>query len=179
MIDQDHDLLENETSPVTFTCRATGEPVPTIGWYFNAINVSDGSDNNIITTTVRGGVIESSLTIISPRASDSGTYACHAENVIGNDISAGILTINGKNKVINDISIDRIIIIGRLRRLCLICIVESTKFLNASTKISMYVYTFGLPTVESSFGASYYCICQILIDDQCEYTEVIDLYDCI
>lgn len=101
VIDQDYDLLENETNPVTFTCRAIGNPVPTISWYFSAINVSDGSVYNI-TTTVRGGVIESALTILSPQVSDAGIYICHAENVIGNDIGVRILTINGKNEDIND-----------------------------------------------------------------------------
>ena len=102
--DLDFDFLENETNPVTFTCGATGEPVPTISWYFNTmlLNVSDASDYIIliITNTMREKVIESSLIIINPQLFDAGTYTCRAENVIGSDSSAGILTINGKVKII-------------------------------------------------------------------------------
>ena len=87
------DLLGNETNPVTFICVATGEPVPTISWYFNNIllNVSDHN----ISSTVSGIVVESLLTIFNARSSDVGTYTCHAENFIGTDRSSGILTING------------------------------------------------------------------------------------
>ena len=96
--DLDFDLLENETNPVTFTCGATGEPVPTISWYFNTmlLNASD----YIILNTMREKVIESSLIIINPQLFDAGTYTCRAENVISSDSSAGILTINGKVKII-------------------------------------------------------------------------------
>ena len=99
--DLDFDLLENETNPVTFNCGATGEPVPTISWYFNTmlLNVSDASDY-IILNTMREKVIESLLIIINPQLFDAGTYTCRAENVIGSDSSAGILTINGKVKII-------------------------------------------------------------------------------
>ena len=91
------DLLENETNPITFTCQATGEPLPTISWYFNGvmINALNTSDYNI-SNTVSGVVVESLLTIFNAQSSDVGTYTCHAENVIGSDSSSGILTLNGK-----------------------------------------------------------------------------------
>ena len=91
------DLLENETNPVTFSCQATGEPVPNITWYFNGvmINISDASKYNK-TSLVNGTSIESLLTIINTQSSDVGTYTCQAENIIGNDSSSGILVVNGK-----------------------------------------------------------------------------------
>ena len=91
------DLLENETNPITFTCQATGEPLPTISWYFNSVMIkaSNTSDYNI-SSTVSGVVMESLLTIFNTQSSDVGTYTCHAENVIGSINSTGILTINGK-----------------------------------------------------------------------------------
>ena len=91
------DELENETNSVTFSCQATGEPVPAIIWYFNGIliNVSDTSKYKI-SSSLNGVAITSFLKIVNTRSFDVGTYTCHAENFIGIDKSSGILTINGK-----------------------------------------------------------------------------------
>ena len=89
-------MLENETLPSIFTCRATGEPVPNITWYFNDImifNVSDTKYN--ISASKNGTVVTSIFTIKSAQSSDVGRYTCFAENFIGNDQSSGVLTING------------------------------------------------------------------------------------
>ena len=90
-------MLENETNPTIFSCQATGEPVPSISWYFKGvvINVSDASKYNI-SNTVRETIVTSSLTISNAKSSDAGTYTCQAENIIGIDQSSGILTVNGK-----------------------------------------------------------------------------------
>jgi len=98
--DEVTDLLENETNPVTFTCQATGEPVPTISWYFNGtsgvmINVSDTSKYNI-SSSMNGAVIMSSLTILNAQSFDVGRYTCYSKNILGIDTSSGILTVNGK-----------------------------------------------------------------------------------
>ena len=89
-------MLENETNPVTFSCQATGDPVPDISWYFNdvMINVSDTSKHNV-SDILNGIVITSYLTIVNAQSSDVGTYSCHAENFIGMERSSAILTING------------------------------------------------------------------------------------
>ena len=91
------DLLQNKSNPITFNCQAIGVPVPTISWYFNniLINVSNSS-NYIISNSVNGTIVVSSLTIINAQSSDVGTYTCHAENIIGNDRSSAVLTVNGK-----------------------------------------------------------------------------------
>ena len=91
------DLSENETNPVTFICAATGEPVPTISWYFDTI-LLNATDHNI-TSTVDGVTVESLLTIFNAQSSDAGTYTCHADNVFGSDRSSGVLTVNG-NKLL-------------------------------------------------------------------------------
>ena len=90
-------MLENETNPITFSCQATGEPVPTISWYFNGVmvNVSDTSKYNK-TSSVNETSVESFLTIMNAQSSDVGTYTCQAENILGIDRSYGILTVNGK-----------------------------------------------------------------------------------
>ena len=90
-------MLENETNPTIFSCQATGEPVPSISWYFKdvMINVSDTSKYNISNTT-RETIVTSSLIISDAKSTDAGTYTCEAENIIGIDQSCGILTVNGK-----------------------------------------------------------------------------------
>ena len=90
-------MLENETNPVTFSCQATGEPVPTITWYFDGavINVSDTSQYNVSSST-NGTFITSLLTVLYTQSSDAGIYTCEAENFIGTNRSFGILTVNGK-----------------------------------------------------------------------------------
>ena len=91
------DFLENETNPVTFSCQATGEPIPTIIWYFNSImiNASNTRKYNISNST-NGSVITSVFTILNTQSSDAGNYTCYAENDLGNDQDPGALTINGK-----------------------------------------------------------------------------------
>ena len=91
------DLLENETNPTTFSCQATGEPVPSISWYFKGvmINVSDVNKYNI-STTLNETIVTSSLIISNVQSSDVGTYTCQAENIIGIDQSSGELTVNGR-----------------------------------------------------------------------------------
>ena len=93
------DLLENETNPIIFSCQATGEPVPSIGWYFKGVminvTVSDASKYNV-SNTLSETVITSTLTISNAQSFDVGTYTCQAENIIGIDQSSGILTVNGR-----------------------------------------------------------------------------------
>ena len=90
-------MLENETNPITFSCQATGEPVPIISWYYNGlmINVSDESEYNV-SSSMNDIVITSYLTIMNAQSYDVGIYTCEAENFIGNDSSSGVLTINGR-----------------------------------------------------------------------------------
>ena len=95
------DRLENETSPIIFSCEATGEPVPSISWYFNGamITVSNTSNYNISNTLNGIATIKSALAIVNAQSPDVGTYACLAENSIGSDRSLGVLTVNGMQVV--------------------------------------------------------------------------------
>ena len=90
------DLLENETNPVTFHCQATGEPVPTISWYFNntIIDVSNSSNYNV-SNSLNGTKVTSTFTNVNVQSSNVGTYTCLAENIIGSGKSSGVLTVNG------------------------------------------------------------------------------------
>ena len=91
-------MLENETNPITFSCQAIGEPVPSISWYFNSamIDVSNAS-KYIISNSLNGTMVISLLTIMNTQSSDVGRYTCFTENFIGSDKSSGVLTVNGKN----------------------------------------------------------------------------------
>ena len=92
------DLLVNETNSIQFVCQAIGVPVPYIRWYFNGVmvNLSDSSKYNSSLMQLNESIIESSLSIINVQSSDVGTYTCEAENIIGIELSSGILTVNGK-----------------------------------------------------------------------------------
>ena len=90
------DEIRDEGDTASFTCRATGEPVPTISWYFNGIPLADGAPHTISETSVNTTTINSTLTIMSVQSSDVGTYTCNATNVVSSDTSSGVLTVNGE-----------------------------------------------------------------------------------
>ena len=90
------DMLENETNPIIFSCQATGEPIPTISWYFNgAMIIVSNASKYYISNTSNGTMVTSALAIVNAQSPDVGTYTCYAENIIGADSSSGILTVNG------------------------------------------------------------------------------------
>ena len=80
-----------------FTCQAIGEPVPNVTWYFNGvmINTSNTMKYNI-SNSVNRNIVTSVFTIMNTQSSDVGTYTCYTENIIGNEQSFGVLTVNGK-----------------------------------------------------------------------------------
>ena len=90
------DQTENEGDTASFTCQATGEPVPTISWYFNGALLANGVKHTISETSVNTTTISSTLTIMSVESSDVGTYTCNATNVVSSDTSSGVLTVNGE-----------------------------------------------------------------------------------
>ena len=90
------DLLCNETYPVIFSCEATGEPVPTISWLFNVVNISNDTNKYNISEFVNGTVVTSVLTIQNVQScSNVGTYTCEATNSIGRIRKSAVLTEKG------------------------------------------------------------------------------------
>ena len=89
---------QDEEQSVSFTCQATGIPVPTIRWYFNGtpVDVTNTMKYTISEMSVNSTTISSTLTIMSVESSDVGTYTCNATNVVSNDTSSGVLTVNGE-----------------------------------------------------------------------------------
>ena len=90
------DQTQDEGATASFTCQATGGPVPTISWYFNGALLADGATHTISETSVNATTINSTLTIMSVQSSDVGTYTCNATNVVSSDTSSGVLTVNGE-----------------------------------------------------------------------------------
>jgi len=92
------DETQNEGDTATFTCQATGKPVPTISWYFNGVLVDDNDMDKytILMMSLNTTTISNALTIMSVESSDVGTYTCNATNWISTDISSGVLTVNGE-----------------------------------------------------------------------------------
>ena len=95
------DQAQDEGGTASFTCQATGEPVPTIGWYFNNSLLANGAKHTISETSVNTTTINSTLTIMSVESSDVGTYTCNATNVVSSDTSSGVLTVNGESICLN------------------------------------------------------------------------------
>ena len=89
------DAAQNEGESASFTCQATGGPAPTISWYFNNTLLANGMKYTISETS-SSTTISSTLTIMSVQSSDVGTYTCNATNVVSNDTSSGVLTVNGE-----------------------------------------------------------------------------------
>ena len=90
------DEAENEGDIASFTCQATGEPVPTISWYFNGSLLVNGTEYIISMMSLNTTTISSTLTIMNVQSSDVGTYTCNATNVVSSDTSSGVLTVNGE-----------------------------------------------------------------------------------
>ena len=90
--------IQDEGDTASFTCQATGGPVPTISWYFNGapVNVTNTMKYTISETSVDTTTINITLTIMSVESSDVGTYTCNATNVVSSDTSSGVLTVNGE-----------------------------------------------------------------------------------
>ena len=92
------DQVQDEGGTISLTCSATGQPLPTISWYFNGVPINE---INTMKYTISGTLlntttISSTLTVMNVESSDVGTYTCNATNVVSTDISAGILTVNGE-----------------------------------------------------------------------------------
>ena len=77
----------NERDNAFFLCQADGEPAPTISWYFNGTALAD---------TTKYIITNDTLQIVNVESSDAGIYTCNATNVVSNDTSSGVLTVNGE-----------------------------------------------------------------------------------
>ena len=92
------DQVENEGSTAYFICQVTGEPVPSINWYFNGVPVDEANTMKykITMMSLNTTTIKNTLIIMNVESSDVGTYSCNATNVLSTDVRSGVLTVNGE-----------------------------------------------------------------------------------
>ena len=87
-------IVEGER--VTFTCKATGNPLPQITW---KIFLESGSNN--AAQLERPSPQSIRLPSASPR--DAGQYVCIAENIAGNDTEVVYLNVLGESDTLKKI----------------------------------------------------------------------------
>ena len=92
------DQTQNEGEKSFFICNVTGEPVPTISWYFNGAPVDEANTMKYTISMMSLNITtnSSTLAIMNIQSSDVGTYTCNATNVVSTDTSSGVLTVNGE-----------------------------------------------------------------------------------
>lgn len=90
------DTTVNSTEAVSFTCSASGIPLPDISW-FKDDSPLDSSAN--ITQSTNGTSSVTSVLVLGDLVlTDAGVYRCNASHPIsGNDIRDFNLTIQSKN----------------------------------------------------------------------------------
>ena len=88
----------NQGSDAVFIYQVTGEPVPTIIWYFNSAVVDETNTMKytISMMPLNTTTINSTLTIMNVQSFDVGTYTCNGTNVVSTNTSSGVLTVNGE-----------------------------------------------------------------------------------
>ncbi|XP_051736744.1 leucine-rich repeat and immunoglobulin-like domain-containing nogo receptor-interacting protein 3 [Ctenopharyngodon idella] len=84
-------VTAHEGQPVSFLCRAEGEPTPAIIWISPQRRRITPKSNGRI-TVLPGGTLE----IRYAQVTDSGTYICIASNAGGNDTYFATLTVKGQ-----------------------------------------------------------------------------------
>ena len=59
------------------------------------VNLSESSKYSSSSMYLNESVIESTLNVMNVGLSDVGTYTCEAKNIIGSNLTSGVLTVNG------------------------------------------------------------------------------------
>lgn len=84
-------VIAREGQPVSFLCRAEGEPAPAIVWISPQRRRITAKSSGRITVLPSG-----TLEIRYAQLTDSGTYICIASNAGGNDTYFATLTVRGQ-----------------------------------------------------------------------------------
>ena len=76
-------VIVEEGENVTLECKATGVPMPTVTWRKAFGNLPEE----------RIAVIDGSMSIVSVKKADGGTYECSAKNLLGQDSAVALVTV--------------------------------------------------------------------------------------
>ena len=68
---------------LSLDCAAKGQPLPSITWFENTIQIKNQSNAIQITSQVAGGVLTSNLNILSVSYWNNGSFSCIASNKYG------------------------------------------------------------------------------------------------
>lgn len=79
-----------EGSSHQLECKVQGNPLPTVQWFKNDLNIDNSSD---FTATYNNGEAILKFEVVQP--GDQGTYSCQAANKIGIAVTTAPLTIEG------------------------------------------------------------------------------------
>ena len=79
-----------EGSNVALECRVSGDPTPTVAWFYNSVQVPNSGAQHITQAS------NYSLLFSPVQSSDRGQYVCQATNAAGQDSASLQLTVYGK-----------------------------------------------------------------------------------
>lgn len=79
-----------EGSSHQLECKVQGNPLPTVQWFKNDLNIDNSLD---YTTTYNNG--EAILKFEEVHPGDQGTYSCQATNKVGIAVTTASLTVEG------------------------------------------------------------------------------------
>ena len=82
----------NEGNNVTFQCRATGNPSPTLSWTKDGSTINQNSNNTVLSQD------NETLTITNVKRGDAGKYVCNAKNKIDSISASAYLDVQCKYK---------------------------------------------------------------------------------
>ena len=96
------DTVADISETVSFTCSASGIPLPDISWYKDGIPLDSLTDN--ITESRNGTVSISSVLVLSDLIlSDAGVYSCNASHSdSGTDIREFSLTLQSRPLILSN-----------------------------------------------------------------------------
>ena len=97
IIDPPHNLTVVQAEDASFSCLATGRPIPEIVWIRLEDMAQLQSQSGLTIEEQEVGDMQrrSNLTIIGVQLSDSGAYVCVAMNEVGSIMAYVTLTVHG------------------------------------------------------------------------------------
>ena len=89
------DITEHERQNATFDCFGTGEPTPTVTWFFNGMQLQT-TGNSKYGVAGFGDSNFGALTIFNLVYNDHGTYTCMVSNGFKAINDSAILQVQGR-----------------------------------------------------------------------------------